>query len=173
VSTLVDTHEALRGGPLTIVNDTNAVPIKSPNYTTPGGLTPCDGASGTHMAPAVWPLPPSRTTDRAHGRQRRDRDRAAARAAGVWRPFDAAFDALARDAEPVVPRFGRSQNQAADVFSLDARRDALDAMAVGLRLDSRRLVAVARWVVCSLGRPARHSGRRRRHLVHPAVPQSC
>jgi pimeloyl-ACP methyl ester carboxylesterase len=57
--------------------------------------------------------------------------------------FGPAFDALARDAELVVPDllgFGRSQNQEGSDFSLAAQLDALDAMAVELHLDSRRLV---------------------------------
>jgi pimeloyl-ACP methyl ester carboxylesterase len=57
--------------------------------------------------------------------------------------FGATFDALARHGQLVVPDllgFGRSQNQEGEDFSLDAHLDALDAMAVELHLDARRLV---------------------------------
>jgi pimeloyl-ACP methyl ester carboxylesterase len=57
--------------------------------------------------------------------------------------FGAAFDALARQGQLVVPDllgFGRSQDQERDVFSLDAHLDALDAMARELDLDASRLV---------------------------------
>jgi pimeloyl-ACP methyl ester carboxylesterase len=57
--------------------------------------------------------------------------------------FGAAFDALARHGQLVVPDllgFGRSQDQEREDFSLDAHLRALDAMADELRLDDRRLV---------------------------------
>jgi pimeloyl-ACP methyl ester carboxylesterase len=57
--------------------------------------------------------------------------------------FGAAFDALARHGQLVVPDllgFGRSQNQEQSDFSLAAHLDALDAMAAELHLESRRLV---------------------------------